>query len=69
MKHFQPSPKCGNCQSFRRSKKDKNKIVIEVAGCAKDNDPKTCIEFASGSKRHKTKQRHVKAWKLERRNE
>ena len=66
MKHFQPSPKCGNCQSFRRSKKDKNKVVIEPADCTKGNNPKNCEEFGAKNKRHKTKQRHVKAWKLER---
>ena len=65
MKHFQPNGKCGNCQSFRHSKKDKNKVVIETARCTKDNDPKTCDEFASSSKRHKTKQRKKKAWMLE----
>jgi hypothetical protein len=38
-----------------------------MAGCAKDNDPKSCDEFVSGSKRHKTKQRHLKAWMVEKR--
>lgn len=66
MKHFQPNGKCGNCQSFRHSKKDKNEVVLEPAYCAKDENPKTCQEFASGSKRHKTKQRKKKAWQLER---
>ena len=67
MKHFQPNGKCGNCQFFRHSKKDKNKVVIEMAGCTKGNDPKTCQDFASSSKRHKTKQRHLKSWMLEKR--
>ena len=68
MKHFQPNPQCGNCQSFRRSKKDRNKVVLETAFCAKNQDPENCDEFGSRQKRHKTKQRHVKSWKLERRN-
>lgn len=66
MKHFQPSPKCGNCQFYRRSKKDKNKVVTKEAGCTKGNDPKTCQEFGAKNKRRKTKQRHLKAWQLER---
>lgn len=62
MKHFQPNGKCGNCQFFRHSEKDKNKVVIEEAFCAKENEPKTCEDFHSKSGRTKTVIRKRKRW-------
>jgi len=54
-KHFQPSGKCGNCQFFRHTDRDKAKQIIKEAHCSKDLDPKECgeDEFKSRSKRTK----------------
>ncbi len=64
MKHFQPSPKCGNCTSFRKSVKTKDKVVTDYAGCRKDNDPKTCPpeDFKPRGKKSKQKPRKRKIW-------
>ena len=63
MKHFQPSPKCGNCLFFRRSVKDKDKIVLEPAGCGKDHESgKDCLpeDFKPRGKKTKFKARKRK---------
>jgi len=71
MKHFQPCPLCGNCQSYRRSVKI-DKQVIQPAGCAKKAKPvaegteeKTvwiCKEFGARGKKGKRMSKRMKKW-------
>jgi hypothetical protein len=58
---FQPNGRCGNCQSFRHTERDKAGQIIEEAHCGKDLDPKECgDEFKSRSKRIKKKKKQRK---------
>lgn len=68
---FQPKPICGNCNSFRRSVKDVDKVVLEKAKCAKGCKPERvdegdivryiCEEFGRKDKKRK-KPRKIKPW-------
>ena len=75
MKHFQPCPLCGNCQSYRKSVKI-NDQVVEHADCAKKQKPVcegvgngreekkiwTCAEFGHRNKKNKRMKNRMKKW-------
>jgi len=46
---FQPCPKCGNCQFFRRSEKVNDKVV-SPAGCRTDGNPVFCEPQRKGGR-------------------
>jgi len=63
MKHFQPNGKCGNCQFYRHSLKDKNNKMMKEAGCKKDCEPRKCAEeFSPKNKKDKRMKNRAKKW-------
>lgn len=68
MKHFQPGPKCGNCQNFRHSVGHVDShndvfVVTKFAECGKEVNPKSCgEEFQPRNKKGKRMKNRMKKW-------
>lgn len=65
MKDFQPNGKCGNCDLYERSVKDKTGAVIEKADCRRGHrDGKDCPaeDFRARGKKSKRMSNRKKKW-------